>query len=159
MDNVMIKRCAPGDDEHRENLVNYLSDERKLAMGGNGVDYHDPDAVIMQMQTVTDYFDKSHRCPAVQLIVAFDEKVKDADTAVGYIKEIAERLPDEYQSLYCVHEKDAEYNSYHGHILINPVSTKDGRQFDTSCKNVNHFCDEITEVTGNENQLIFKRNR
>lgn len=159
MDNLIIKRCAPGDDEHRENLVRYIEDDRKLAIGGNGVNYNDPEATVAQMQAVTDYYDKSHRCTGIQMIVAFDERVKDADTAICYMQQIAKQIPDEYQNVYCVHEKDHEVGNYHGHILINPVSAKDGKQFDTSKDALYPICEEISEITGNDNRLIFKRNR
>ena len=75
MDFVMVNRLDPGDDEHLENLIKYISDNRKLAIGGNGVDYHDPENALAQMQAVTEYFDKSHRCNGVQMIVAFDDHI------------------------------------------------------------------------------------
>ncbi|MCR4646304.1 MAG: relaxase/mobilization nuclease domain-containing protein [Oscillospiraceae bacterium] len=159
MDFIMIKRSTPGDDEHRENLVKYIEDDRKIAVGGNGVDYHDPEATIKQMQYVTDYYDKSHQCSAIQMIVAFDDMVKDAETAIDYARQIAKTIPDEYQSLYCVHEKDHEIGNYHAHYLINPVSSKGKNQFDTSREGLQPICDEIEEITGNDNDLIFKRNR
>lgn len=159
MDNVIVKRCAPGDDEHRENLVDYITDDRKLAIGGNGVNYNDPEADITQRQAVTDYHDKSHRCTGVQMIVAFDNKVKDAGTAIDYMQQIVGKLPDEYQNVYCVHDRDDEIRSYHGHILINPVSAKTGKQLDTSKEAMRPICNEIRKITGNENRLIFKRER
>ena len=159
MDLVIIKRCAPGDDEHRENLVNYIEDDRKLAIGGNGLDYTNSEAAVSQMQAVTDYFDKSHNCTGVQMIVAFDDKVSDQETAIDYIRQIAGQLPDDHQHLYCVHERDSEINTLHGHILINPVNALDGRQLDTSISAMDPICDDIERITGNKNRLIFKRNR
>ena len=157
MDFVMVNRLDPGDDEHRENLIKYISDNRKLAIGGNGVDYHDPENALAQMQAVTDYFDKSHRCNGVQMIVAFDDHVQDQETAIGYMQRISQKIHDEFQNVYCVHEKDREVGTFHGYILINPVSAKDGKQLDTSKKAMNPICEEIREITGNENRLIFKR--
>ena len=159
MDNVIVKRCAPGDDEHREDLLNYITDDRAIAVGGNGVDYHDRENALAQMQTVTNYFDKSQYCPAVQVITTFDAKVKDPDTAINYTKKIVDQLPDEYQNVYCVHEKDRENNSFHAHIMINPVSAKDGKLFDTSKKHMDQICEQISQITGSANQLIFKRKR
>lgn len=83
MDNVIVKRCAPGDDEHREDSLNYITDDRAIAVGGNGVDYHDRENALAQMQAVTNYFDKSQYCPAVQVITTFDAKVKDPETAIN----------------------------------------------------------------------------
>jgi hypothetical protein len=111
------------------------------------------------MQTATNYFDKSQYCPAVQVITTFDAKVKDPDTAINYTKKIVDQLPDEYQNVYCVHEKDRENNSFHAHIMINPVSAKDGKLFDTSKKHMDQICEQISQITGSPNQLIFKRNR
>ena len=159
MDLVIIKRCAPGDDEHRENLVKYIEDDRKLAIGGNGLDYTNSEAAVDQMQAVTNFFDKSHYCTGVQMIVAFDDHVTDKETAIDYISQIAETLPEDYQHLYCVHERDSETDSFHGHIMINPVNAVDGKQFDTSISAMAPICDDIKKITGNPNELKFKRNR
>ena len=158
MELIMLRRLDPGDDEHRANLVRYIEDDRKLAIGGHGVNYNDANDVLHQMQVVTDHFDKSHRCSGVQMIVAFDDRVKDANTAIDYIEQIAGKIPDEYQTVYCVHEKDCEIASFHGHILINPVSAKNGKMMDTSISAMMPICHEIEEITGNPNRLIFKRN-
>lgn len=155
MDNIVVKRGVPGDDEHRDNLVRYVLDERKIAFGGNGVNYNDPEAAIMQMREVTNYYDKSHCCSCVQMIMSFDESVKDAETAASYVKQAAQQIPDEYQTVYCVHEADRENNHYHGHIVINPVSTKDGKQFDTGPANIERISDEISRITGTWGQYHF----
>lgn len=157
MDNVMIKKAMSGDSEHVENLVRYMLDDRKLDYGGNGVNYTDPDAVIEQMHYPAQYFDKEHCCPMTQIIISFDNSVKDPETAASYIKQAADQLPDEFQSLYCLHEADHECSSLHGHILVNSISTKDGRQFDTSRKQMAEFGEKLSEITGNDNQVIFKR--
>ena len=34
-------KCGdPGNDEHLENLTRYMSDDRKLMIGGNAIDYN-----------------------------------------------------------------------------------------------------------------------
>ena len=159
MDLVIIKRCAPGDDEHRENMVKYIEDDRKLAIGGNGLDYTNSEAAVDQMQAVTDFFDKSHYCTGVQMIVAFDDKVSDKETAIDYISQIAGKLPEDYQHLYCVHERDSETDSFHGHIMINPVNAVDGRMLSTGIKDMAPIRDDIEKITGNKNRLVFKRKR
>ena len=157
MDLVIVKKGESGDDEHRENLVNYIEDDRKLMIGGNGVDYTNAGATLKQMETVAEYFDKTHVCPLVQVILAFDGSVTDPQMACAYTKQAAQYFGEDYQSVYCAHEKDHECATLHAHIMLNPVNVQDGKLLDTNHDNMDAFCDYVSDITGNNNRLIYKR--
>lgn len=156
MENVIIKKGMPGDDEHLKNLIKYIEDDRKLMIGGNGVDYTNPSIAVEQMMCVKEHFGKTHNDPLVQVIVTFDDSVKDADTACEYVQKAAAFYEDDYQTIYCVHEKDHDCQNYHGHILINPVNIHDGKMLNTSHDQMNAFRSHVSDITGNENRLIYK---
>ena len=159
MDIVIVKKGMPGDKEHLENLARYILDDRKLEYGGNGVNYNNVEDTIDQMNYVSEYFNKEHRCPLAQIIIAFDESVRSAEAAAQYVRDAAALIPDEFQSVYCVHESDRELEMLHGHIMVNAISTKDGRQFDTSHATMDQFCQDVSEITGNDTRLVYGRNK
>ena len=99
MDYVIVKKVISGDDEHRQKLIDYVSDDRKLTIGGNGVDYTNPKNALDQMEYVSEYHEKTHCCPMVQIVLALDESVKDPDTACRYVEEAAKCIDTNYQSM------------------------------------------------------------
>lgn len=157
MDVLKVLKAQSGDAEHRENLVRYMLDDRKLDCGGKGVNYTDPEQAIAQMEFVAKYFDKEHRCPFAQLILSFDGSVTDQNEAIDLVKQAADQIPDEFQSMYCVHDRDEESGGLHGHIMVNTISTRNGRQFDTSKEHLEQLCQDISAITGNETSLILGR--
>ena len=52
MTEIILKRGMPGDDTHLGNALDYVSDDRALMIGGNGVDYLEPDEAFRQMNDV-----------------------------------------------------------------------------------------------------------
>ena len=81
----------------------------------------------------------------------------NADTACEYVQKAAAFYEDDYQTIYCVHEKDHDCQNYHGHILINPVNIHDGKMLNTSHDQMDAFRSNVSDITGNENRLIYKR--
>ncbi len=86
-----------------------------------------------------------------------DHSVKDTDTACEYVQKAAAFYEEDYQTLYCAHEKDHECKSYHGHILVNPVNIHDGKMLNTGHDQMDAFRNHVSDITGNENRLIYKR--
>lgn len=58
MAKIIVKRGMPGDDTHLGNALDYVSDGRALMIGGNGVDYTDPNEAYRQMNAVKEYYEK-----------------------------------------------------------------------------------------------------
>ena len=52
MAEIILKRGKPSDDAHLWNALDYVSDDRALMIGGNGVDYLEPDEAFRQMNDV-----------------------------------------------------------------------------------------------------------
>ena len=98
MDIVKMMRGEPGDIEHLGNLINYISDDRKLNIGGNGVNYNTPYAVLDQMMAVKEYYGKEKNCPLIQAIVSYDEPNLTAQQACQYTAQIADYFYGENQT-------------------------------------------------------------
>ena len=156
MAEVIVKRGKPGDEDHLENLAEYISDGRALMIGGNGIDYHDLNAVNNQMMMVKQYYGKTKNCALVQVILSYDKSVNNAVDACNYTRQAASYFNEDYQTLYCVHEKDNSCSSYHAHIMVNPVNINDGRMMQTDSESMKPFCEHFANVTGMKNRLIFK---
>lgn len=155
---VIIKCGNPGDDEHLENLVRYMSDDRKLMIGGNGVDYTNAEAVAKQMESVKEYFGKTKNRSHVQVILPYNEQGITADQVCEYTKEAAAFFDADYQTFYCAHQPDEKCGYYHSHILINPVNIHNGKMMETDADSLKPFCDHVAKVTGSKNRLKFKKN-
>ena len=154
---VIIKRGNPGDEDHLDNLAEYISDKRALMIGGNGVDYHDLDAVKDQMMKVKEYYDKTKNCALVQVILSYDKSVNNAVDACNYTRQAASYFNEDYQTLYCVHEKDNSCSSYHAHIMVNPVNINDGRMMQTDSESMKPFCSHFADVTDSKVWLKYKK--
>lgn len=154
---ILVSKGESGDDEHLKNLIEYIADDRKLLIGGNGVNYNDAKTAFDQMDYVRTYYDKKHECPLAQVIVAYDESITDAETACDYTKQAVSFFSDEYQRIECVHEADRDCGNYHAHILLNPVNLKTGKQLDTNKEYVNQFSEYVSEITGTKNKVLFKK--
>ena len=50
-------------------------------------------------------------------------------------------------------------SQYHMHMLINPVSYKDGKMMNTSKKNYEAFEQYVQEVTGHDTDLKFGKDK
>lgn len=72
---------------------------------------------------------------------------------------LASYYKNDYQVLFCTHEKDRSCPRYcyHMHMMINSVSYRDGKMFISSIENMNQFCDYVTEITGRKSKLYFTK--
>lgn len=155
---VIIKCGNPGDDEHLANLDEYMSDDRKLMIGGNGVNYTDEKAVAKQMQSVKEHFGKTKNRSHVQVILPYNESGITAKKTCEYTKEAAAYFDADYQTLYCAHRPDDHCNFYHSHIMINPVNINNGKMMETDPTSLKPFCEHVEKITGAKNRLKFKKN-
>ena len=156
---VVIVKCGdPGDEEHLKNLDHYMSDDRKLMIGGNGVNYTDDKAVAKQMACVKEHFGKTKNRSHVQVILPYNEQGITAEKTCEYTKEAAAYFDKDYQTLYCAHQPDDHCNYYHSHIMINPVNIHNGKMMETDPLSLKPFCEHVEKVTGAKNRLKFKKN-
>ena len=155
---VIIKCGNPGDDEHLEHLAQYMSDDRKLMIGGNGVDYTDDKAVAKQMTNVKEHFGKTKNHSHVQVILPYHSQDMTVEKACDYTREAAAYFDDDYQTLYCAHQPDEDCDYYHSHIMINPVNINNGKMMETDPASLKPFCEHVEKVTGERNRLKFKKN-
>ena len=154
---VIVKRGNPGDEDHLDNLAEYVSDKRALMVGGNGVDYHDLNAVKEQMMKVKEYYDKTKNCVLVQMILSYNNTVDNTEDACNFTRQAASFFDENYQTLYCVHAKDNECSNYHAHIMINPVNVNNGRMMQTDSESMKPFCAHFAEVTDAKVWLKYKK--
>ena len=155
---VIIKCGNPGDDEHLVNLARYINDDRKMMIGGNGVDYTDAETAAQQMERVKEYYGKTRNRSHVQIILPYDEDDMTAEKACEYTKEAAAFFEEDYQTIYCTHQPGDNCNYYHSHILINPVNVHNGKMMETDPESLKPFCEHVEKVTGCRNRLKFKKN-
>lgn len=151
---VKFKTDLSGGEEYLDNTCEYVyNQEKAISLSGNGVNPNNPNNVFDQMMAVKEYYDKTSNQPLMHIIVSYDTSVTDADTACQYTEEIAAYYQEQYQTLQCTHhtehKKGEQVRSYyHTHIMLNPVSFKDGKMLNTSHENLDKFCDHVAEVTG-----------
>lgn len=139
-------------------LAQYMSDDRKLMIGGNGVNYTDDKAVATQMQNVKEHFGKTKNRSHVQVILPYSQKGITAEKTCEYTKKAAAYFDDDFQTLYCAHQPDADCDYYHSHIMINPVNINNGKMMETDAASLKPFCEHVKKVTGERNRLKFKKN-
>ena len=159
MDIIKVLNGDPGDIAHLYNLNNYLADDRKLNFGGNGVNPNNPVDAFNRMMAVKAYYGKEQNRSLVQIIVSYGDKNMTAEKACQYTEQIALYYKEDYQSLWCTHAADHECSQYHTHILLNPVSYKDGRMMNTSLENLRKFEKYVQKVTGNKTDIKFKKKK
>ncbi len=155
---VIVKCGNPGDDEHLEHLAQYMSDDRKLMIGGNGVNYTDDKAVVKQMQSIKEHFGKTKNRSHVQVILPYNEPGINAEKACAYTRETAAYFDENYQTLYCTHQPDQECDYYHSHIMINPVNINNGKMMETDPASLKPFCEYVEQITDTKVRLKFKKN-
>ena len=157
MGKIIVKRGMPGDDTHLWNALNYVSDGRALMIGGNGVDYTDPNEAYRQMNAVKEYYGKTKNCAFVQLIVSYPKNVNNAEAACEFTKQIAKTFEEDYQMVYCVHEKENEFSDSHAHYILSPVNLNDGKMMQTDHESLQPLCQEVSRITGATYQVEFKK--
>lgn len=100
------------------------------------------------MLIVREYFGKTSGNPLVHIVIAFNDDVKDLETAAEYTQKCASYFSPMYQVLYCTHMKDTHCGSMHGHIVINSVSYLNGKMITTGYEEMYFFNEYVSEVTG-----------
>lgn len=149
MVNVLLIRNSSGGLEYLRRACRYLcDDERAVFIHGNGVNYLSIDKAYEQMVIVKRFYHKEFRNPLVHLIITFDTSVDTSDVAINHGKKIVDYFRDEYQFIWCIHEKDVTKGRYHMHLLINPVNVINGKLLHTSPDMLNGFCKYISKAIG-----------
>lgn len=155
---VIVKCGDPGDGDHLQNLAHYMSDDRKLMIGGNGVNYADADAVASQMENIKAHYGKTKNRAHVQVIAPYNEPGMTAEKACEYTREVAAYFDEDYQTLYCTHQPNDNCSFFHSHIMVNPVNFNNGKMMATDADSLKPFCDHVAKVTGTKVRLKFKKN-
>ncbi len=138
-----------------QNALNYVSDSRAMSGGGYGVNPYDPNIAYDQMMAVRQYFGKASGNPLVHIVVAYNNSVKDINTAARFGQQCANFFSSRFQVLYCTHKKDFHCGHFHTHIIINSVSFINGQMIQTGYNEMKSYCDFITQVTGQKSWFYF----
>ena len=120
-----------------EDNVPMVSD-REVSVGCYGVSYHNIDEFYHQMKCVQQYFGTNTNQEVIHLIVEYGDLVKDDKTACACSESCGEYFIKDYQVYYCTHQSIGS-DKYHTHLLVNPVSYKDGKIFDVDVKKENFW--------------------
>lgn len=146
---VKLKRDTYGvaSDYLRKSLEYIYNPEKVKYIGGFGVSMHDVDTTQSQMEYVKRYFHRTVDNPLVHLIISFPKEVKTLEKAIDLAILIAIYFKNNYQIIWVIHYKATERSFYHMHIILNPVSFKTGKLFNTSRPNMTDFCEHIKSHT------------
>lgn len=79
------------------------------------------------MMSTRRYFGKVSGNPLVHIVVAYNDSVKDINTAANFGQQCANFFSSRFQLLYCTHEKDFYCGNLHTHIIISAVSYINGQ--------------------------------
>lgn len=156
MAEIIVIRNTYGGLRYLKSALDYVSDERALYQGGYGVNSYSSNDAYNQMTATKAYYNKRSGNPLIHVVISYDSKVKDAETAASYGQKCAAYFASDYQVKYSTHNKDTGCSSYHTHLIINSVSYVDGHMFNSSYENMNLFCEYVAGVTGQKTQLHFK---
>ncbi len=148
MAKIDVIRNTYGGLDYLQNAVDYVSDERALYKCGFGVTPYDTATAYNQMFMTRQYFGEISGNPLVHIVIAYDDSVKDINTAASYGHQGAKFFADRFQVLYCTHEKDFHCGRFHTHIIINSVSYINSQMIQTGYNEMKSYCDYITQVTG-----------
>lgn len=89
------------------------------------------------------------------IVVAYNDSVKDLNTAARFGQQCAQFFSSRFQLLYCTHEKDFQCGNFHTHIIINAVSYINGQMIQTGYGEMKAYCDFVTQVTGQKSWFYF----
>ncbi len=153
---VKLKRDTYGlaSDYLFQSIEYIYKPEKAKYIGGFGVSTHDVETTKSQFDYVKRYFHRTADNPLVHLIVSFPREVKKLEKAIEFARHIAFYFKDEYQIIWVIHNKATERSFFHVHYILNPVSFKTGKLFNTSRQNMAEFCDYVRCHT-NMNTLYF----
>lgn len=154
---IKIKRDTYGSKtNYLEHALRYVGDPKKNKyLAGFGVDPYDLNNCYKQMQTVKEYYHKTGDNPMVHFIISFGDNVKKEWQAINKSYEIARAFKDEYQVLWCVHQKTRGDSKYHIHLIVNSVSLADGKLINTSPEFMENFKTYVGEIVGDECRYKF----
>lgn len=155
MAKVSVIRNTYGGTQYLQNALDYVSDSRALYGGGYGVNPYNPNIAYNQMMATRRYFGKVSGNPLVHVVVAYNDSVKDINTAARYGQQCAQFFSNRFQLLYCTHEKDVNCGHFHTHIIINSVSYINGQMIQTGVAEMKAYCDYVAQVTGQSTQFYF----
>ena len=156
---VIRKHYKLEDDTYLKHGCGYVMDERAIHPGGYGVSPYSLRDACEQMLAVKKYYGKTTGNQPIHLVVSYDDLVKTEEQACALTCRMAAYYKDNYQVLFCTHEKDrlCEKYNYHMHMIINSVSYRDGKMFISSIENMNRFCEYVTEITGRRSKPYFTK--
>ena len=150
------------EDTYLEHGCDYVLKKNKaIRPGGYGVSPYSLRDACEQMLAVKKYYGKTTGNQLIHLVVSYDDSIKTEEQACALTCRLAAYYKNDYQVLFCTHEKDRlcpRYN-YHMHMMINSVSYQDGKMFISSIENMNRFCEYVTEITGRKSRLYFAKER
>ncbi len=156
MVNVIMIRNTYGGVEYLRNGCFYVTNhDRAIAPGGFGVNYTDAVACYNNMLAVKQFYRKTSDNPLLHIVVSYNEKVKDIITATHLSTKIAGFF-NEYQYVYCTHEKDRECSWFHMHLVINSVSYLNGNLISSWVGYMQQFCAHVSAITGQRTWLSIK---
>lgn len=155
MAKIDVIRNTYGGLDYLQNALNYVSDSRAICGGGYGVNQYDPNMAYNQMLAVKGYYGKTSGNTLVHIVIAYDDSVKDINTAARFGQQCAQFFASKFQVLYCTHEKDFQCGNFHTHIIINSVSYINGQMIKTGFDEMNAYCNYVTRVTGQKSWFYF----
>lgn len=156
MARIKVIRNTYGGTKYIQNALSYVTDERALNCGGYGVNPYNTTEAYNQMITTRSYFGKVSGNPLVHIIISYDNKVKDIDTASRYGQLCAEYFAQRFQVIYCTHEKDTLCGTLHTHIIINSVSYINGQMIQTGYDEMQQYCNYVSITIGQYTQFYFE---
>lgn len=141
-------------DDYLYNAIYYI--ENKVETVGVGGYRVDPYNAYHQMMAVKNYFGKTSGNQLMHLVVSFEKRVSDIETALDYAYKIAMYYGNRFQTVFAVHEKDCYYKGqlrscYHVHFILNSVSYVDGKMFAQSKGELYQFMKYIGKIAKDRN--------
>ena len=155
MAKINVIRNTYGGLEYLQRALNYVTDTRAMYGNGFGVNPYNTSNAYDPMLAVKRYYGKTSGNPLVHIVIAYDDSVKDINTAAYYGYKGARFFADCFQVLYCTHEKDFHCGHFHTHIIINSVSYVNGQMLQTGYDEMNSYCNFITKLTGQKSWFYF----
>ena len=157
---VIRKHYKLENDTYLEHGCDYVLKKNKaIRPGGYGVSPYSLRDACEQMLAVKKYYGKTTGNQLIHLVVSYDDLVKTEEQACALTYKLASYYKDNYQMLFCTHEKDRfcpRYH-YHMHMMINSVNYRNGKMFISSIENMNRFCEYVTEITGRRSKPYFTK--
>ena len=154
---VKLKRDTYGSKtNYLEHALKYVGDPKKSRyLAGFGIDPYDLNRCYEQMKTVKEYYHKTGDNPMVHFIISFGSNVKKEWQAINLSYYIARCFKDQYQVLWCVHQKIRGDSRYHIHMVVNSVNLVDGKLINTSPEFMSNFCKYIRDVVDDDCRYYF----